>query len=109
MVTNVILDVILILLLLQFFSPMIFKWVQDNRRFSALRALERERKSRVITLIHRQEAMLFFGIPLARYIDIEDSERILRAIRLTPPDMPVDLIMHTPGDLCWLQSRSRLL
>ncbi|MER3468258.1 MAG: hypothetical protein C4312_07090, partial [Thermoflexus sp.] len=33
------------------------------------------------------------------YIDIEDSEQVLRAIRLTPPDMPIDLILHTPGGL----------
>jgi ClpP class serine protease len=38
-------------------------------------------------------------MPLARYIDIEDSEATLRAIRLTPPEMPIDLIVHTPGGL----------
>jgi ClpP class serine protease len=38
-------------------------------------------------------------VPLARYIDIEDSEAILRAIRLTSTDMPIDLIVHTPGGL----------
>jgi len=55
--------------------------------------------SRVITLIHRQETISFFGIPLSRYIDIDDSEQILRAIRLTEKDMPIDIIMHTPGGL----------
>lgn len=57
------------------------------------------RGSRVITLIHRQEALSFLGFPFFRFIDIEDSERILRAIRLTPDDSPIDLIMHTPGGL----------
>lgn len=57
------------------------------------------RKSRMITLIHRQESLSFLGIPLVRYIDIEDSERVLRAIRLTPPDMPIDFMLHTPGGL----------
>jgi hypothetical protein len=47
-------------------------------------------------LIHRQEAS-FLGVPLARYIDIEDSEAILRAIRLRPTRMPIDPIVHTPG------------
>jgi ClpP class serine protease len=53
----------------------------------------------VITLIHRQESRSILGIPIARYIDIDDSEQILRAIRLTPPDMPIDIILHTPGGL----------
>jgi len=50
-------------------------------------------------MIHRQETMSFLGIPIARYIDIEDSEAILRAIRLTPNEMPLDIVLHTPGGL----------
>lgn len=61
--------------------------------------IERERKSRVIILIHRSETMSLLGLPIARFINIEDSERILRAIHLTPSDMPIDLILHTPGGL----------
>src|SRR5205814_8949059 len=51
---------------------------------------------RVITLIHRQETMSLLGFPVVRSIDIEDSELVLQGIRLTPPEMPTDLIMHTP-------------
>ncbi|MCS7069051.1 MAG: hypothetical protein N2Z75_01865 [Meiothermus sp.] len=61
--------------------------------------LERKRKSRVITLIHRQEGFSFLGIPFARYIDIDDSEQVLRAIRLTDKSVPLDLVLHTPGGL----------
>jgi ClpP class serine protease len=68
-------------------------------RRGRLDAFQRARKSRVILLIHRQETVSFLGVPLARYIDIEDSEAILRAIRLTPSEMPIDLIVHTPGGL----------
>lgn len=57
------------------------------------------RQSRVIALIHRQESISLLGIPIARYIDIEDSEALLRAIRLTPDDKPIDLVLHTPGGL----------
>ncbi len=64
-----------------------------------MRQLEERRGSRVITLIHRQESLGFFGIPIFRYINIEDSEQVLRAIRMTPPEMPIDLIVHTPGGL----------
>ena len=64
-----------------------------------MKSIESRRKSRVISMIHRQETMSFLGIPLARYIDIEDSEAVLRAIRMTPPDMPLDIVLHTPGGL----------
>ncbi len=68
-------------------------------RLRILREIERRRGSRVITMIHRQEGLSFLGIPISRYINIEDSEEILRAIRLTPEDMPIDLVLHTPGGL----------
>ncbi|GMA62076.1 hypothetical protein NZD89_20290 [Alicyclobacillus fastidiosus] len=73
-------------------------WI-NLQRIRAIRQMERRRKSRVITLIHRQETISFLGIPLRNYISIEDSEQILRAIRLTPESMPLDLILHTPGGL----------
>ena len=53
----------------------------------------------MITLIHRQEAASFLGLRFARYIDIEDSELVLAAIRTTPPEKPIDVILHTPGGL----------
>ena len=43
--------------------------------------------------------MRFLGFPLARYIDMDDAEKVLFAIRTTPPDKPIDLILHTPGGL----------
>lgn len=94
-----IVNVIWILVLLQIFIPLIQQRVQAGRRLVAIRALEVRRKSRVITMIHRQETMSLLGLPIARYIDIEDSEQVLRAIRLTPPEMPIDIILHTPGGL----------
>lgn len=79
--------------------PAIQRKVLENRRLSLMRRFEEKRQSRVISLIHRQETMRFLGFPLMRYIDINDSEEVLRAIRLTPEDMPIDLIIHTPGGL----------
>jgi ClpP class serine protease len=43
--------------------------------------------------------MAFLGFPIARYIDIQDSEAVLRAVHLTDPSVPIDLILHTPGGL----------
>lgn len=79
--------------------PMIKQSQLQSQRLRAMRVLERKRGSRVIALIHRQEIFSLFGFPLTRFINIEDSEHLLRAIRLTPKDMPIDLILHTPGGL----------
>jgi ClpP class serine protease len=68
-------------------------------REAALDAFQQERHSRVIAMIHRQETVSIFGVPVSSSIDIEDSEAILRAIRSTPPEQPIDLILHTPGGL----------
>jgi len=69
------------------------------RRRQSLAVLSRKRKATVITLIHRQETVSLLGIPLARYIDIDDAQGILRAIRETPPDRPIEIVLHTPGGL----------
>lgn len=94
-----IVNIIWILVLLQVFIPLIQQRMQASRRLMALRTVETRRRSRVITMIHRQETMSLLGLPISRYIDIEDSEQVLRAVRLTPPEMPIDLILHTPGGL----------
>ncbi len=86
---------LIVMLLFQFFhSPSL-----ENKRLAAIEAIQKERGSRVITLIHREETVSLFGIPVDRYIDIDDAEAVLRAIRLTPPEKPIDLILHTPGGL----------
>lgn len=82
-----------------FVQPLLQQRMLLARRIAAIRGLEGSRGSRVITLIHRQEAFSFFGFPFGRYIDVEDSEAILRAIELTDPSVPIDLIVHTPGGL----------
>src|SRR5262245_50273006 len=79
--------------------PMLQRRLLEYQRLQALRDFEKQRGSRVVTLIHRQETLSLLGIPVARYIDIDDSEAILTAIRLTPEAVPIDMILHTPGGL----------
>lgn len=79
--------------------PMIRQRMLESARMSMIRQIEKARGTRVIVLIHRQEALSLFGIPVFRFISVEDSEEVLRAIRMTPPDMPIDIILHTPGGL----------
>lgn len=92
-------DLFWIFLIFSTMFPALQRRLLEEARARLIRQIERRRGTRLITMIHRQETIGFFGLPLSRYIDIEDSEQVLRAIRLTPPDMPIDLILHTPGGL----------
>lgn len=92
-------DLFWIFLIFSSLQPVIQRRVVASRRIAAIQAFERKRQGRTILLIHRQESISLLGIPLSRYISIEDSEQVLRAIRLTPPEVPIDLILHTPGGL----------
>jgi len=82
---------------------LLFQWLRspsfEKERMEVIEGIQKERGTRVITLIHRQETVSLFGIPVSKYINIDDAEAILRAIRLTPDDKPIDLIVHTPGGL----------
>lgn len=88
-----------IIILISLFYPALHKREIEIQRIKLIARFQNKRKSRVITLIHRQESLSFFGIPFRKMIDIEDSEEVLRAIRITPDDVPIDLILHTPGGL----------
>src|SRR5215203_4054814 len=79
--------------------PALQRRALELRRLRTLHALERVRGTRVIAMVHRQETVGVLGVPIFRFIDIDDSEAVLRAIRLTPDDTPIDLLLHTPGGL----------
>jgi ClpP class serine protease len=80
-------------------QPAFQRQVLMARRRYALAAISRARGATVISLIHRQESMSFFGFPIVRYIDIDDAEGILRAIGDTPQGRPIEIILHTPGGM----------
>jgi len=79
--------------------PVIQRHMLEAGRLKFIKKLEKSHKSRVIALIHRQETMKLLGFPVMRYIDIQDSEELMRAVHLTDDDVPIDLILHTPGGL----------
>ncbi len=93
------LDLLWIFFIISTLQPVLRQRWLEAQRLRAFQRLEERRRSRVIGLIHRQETMAFLGFPLARYINIEDSEAVLRAVQLTDPTVPIDLILHTPGGL----------
>lgn len=92
-------DIFWLFLIISALQPLFQKKMLEMGRLRLLRSLQKRRGSLVITLVHRQETMSFLGFPLMRYIDVNDSEEVLRAIRLCPPACPIDMIIHTPGGL----------
>jgi ClpP class serine protease len=80
-------------------QPAVQRQLMLVARRRGLAAISREREATVITLIHRQESLSLLGFPLVRYIDIDDAESVLRAIRETPSERSIEIILHTPGGL----------
>ena len=92
--------VVLLLMLLLIVVGQIFGGRSlEKQRSAAIARIEDARKSRVIAMIHRQDSASVLGVPVGGSISIDDSEAVLRAIRLTPPEQPIDIILHTPGGL----------
>src|SRR5437763_15871041 len=92
-------DIFWLFFMLSALQPIIKQKLLEASRKRMISLIECERKSRVVLLVHRQETMSLLGFPLFRYIDIDDSEEVLRAIHLTDPEIPLDLVLHTPGGL----------
>jgi len=88
-----------LLFLYAMLEPLLAMRRLEAARMAVIRRMEEKYGWRVITMIHREERISFFGIPIQRFITIDDSEAVLRAIRTTPPNKPIALIIHTPGGL----------
>ena len=92
-------DLIWLFFLFSALQPVLKQRFLEASRQHLLAKIERQRGSRVILLVHRQETMSLLGFPVFRYIDVNDSEEVLRAIHLTDPAVPIDIVLHTPGGL----------
>ncbi len=92
-------DLFWLFFILSAMQPVLQLRLLESARQKKISRIERKHDSRVILLVHRQETMRLLGFPLVRYIDIQDSEAVSRAIHLTDPDTPIDLVLHTPGGL----------
>jgi len=80
-------------------QPVLRQKLLETARQRMITRIEQDRKSRVILLVHRQETMSLLGFPIFRYIDVNDSEEVIRAINMTDPEVPLDIVLHTPGGL----------
>src|SRR5256714_2145808 len=92
-------DILWLFFVFSALQPVLKQRFLDASRQRLISRIERQRNSRVILLVHRQETMSFLGFPVLRYIDVNDSEDVMRAIHLTDPEMPLDIVLHTPGGL----------
>jgi ClpP class serine protease len=92
-------QIIWLFFMLSALQPVIKQRMLESSRQRLLARIERRRKSRVILLVHRQETMSLLGFPLMRYIDVNDAEEVLRACEMTDPEVPLDIVLHTPGGL----------
>lgn len=92
-------SLIWVAILIMVLQPILMGQWFSMQRTRAIRAIEQAHGSRVITMIHRQERRSLLGFSVARHIDLEDAQTIIAAIKETPRDMPIDLILHTPGGL----------
>ncbi|OAQ20587.1 SDH family Clp fold serine proteinase [Thermosulfurimonas dismutans] len=92
-------DVLWFFFILMALQPVLRQRLLEAARQRMIAKIEKMRGSRVILLVHRQETMSLLGFPIMRFIDINDSEQVIRAIHMTDPDVPIDIILHTPGGL----------
>ena len=92
-------DIFWIFFMVSALQPIVRQRLLEATRRRLIAKIEKQRGSRVILLVHRQETMSLLGFPIFRYIDIHDSEEVMRAIELTDPGVPLDIVLHTPGGL----------
>ena len=94
-----IMDIFWIFFMMTALQPILRQKMLEAARQRTIAKIEKDRGSRVILLVHRQETMSLLGFPVMRFIDINDSEQVIRAIHMTDPDVPIDIVLHTPGGL----------
>lgn len=92
-------DIFWIFLMMSMLQPWLRQRMLESARKRLMHRVEKQRGSRIILLVHRQETMSFLGFPVFRYIDIDDAEEVIRAINMTDENLPIDLVLHTPGGL----------
>ncbi len=92
-------DLFWLFFILSALQPVLQQRMLEAMRTRKIVQIERERGSRVILMVHRQETMRLLGFPVVRFIDVNDSEAVIRAIQMTDRDVPIDLVIHTPGGL----------
>ncbi|MGC9514234.1 SDH family Clp fold serine proteinase [Methanocrinis sp.] len=76
--------------------PQIQLWNLRRSRMGLIKEMEQAWGSKVLTMVHKKEAISLFGLPIYQFIDVEDAEELLRGIR-SAGSRPIDVIVHSPG------------
>lgn len=84
---------------LMFLWPQVSFYLLQKKRDAILAAIGRKYNSEVITLIHRQEKLALLGLPIFKFIDMDDAEKVQRKIRNMPKHKNVDIIIHSTGGI----------
>ena len=92
-----ILDLLYVFLSFVVCTPIIEILALEWRRHRLRRQLSETRGTRVITLIHRLETAALMGVPVVRYVTAPQTNEIVAALRLAPPDKPIELVVHLPA------------
>lgn len=93
------------LVFLMFLWPQLNFSMLQKKRLELIKIIGRKYKSEVITLIHRQEKLAFLGLPVFKFIDMEDAQKIQRKIRNMPKHKNIDIILHTTGGMVMAASQ----
>lgn len=76
--------------------PQFQLWNLRRSRIGLIREMEKAWGSKVLTMVHKKEAISLLGLPIYQFIDVEDAEELLRGIRSAGHE-PIDVIVHSPG------------
>ena len=90
------LTVIMLLLLVAFISPVAQLLLAQARRARARQRIARAHMTQVVDLVLRMETVASYGLPIFHYISLPLTEEVVRDIRRTTPDAPLDLLVHLP-------------
>src|SRR5882762_6206861 len=69
-------DIIWLFFMFSALQPVLKQRFLEGARRALIAKIERQRNSRVILLVHRQETMSILGFLVFRYIDVNDSEEV---------------------------------
>jgi ClpP class serine protease len=92
-------DVFWLFFMVSALQPVVRQRALERMRTRKIAQIEHKRGSRVVLIVHRQETMGLLGFPIMRYIDVDDSAAVMRTIRMTGEDVPLDIVLHTPDGL----------
>ena len=73
------------------------RWFSLKRVASHSRHREGQRLARHNHDLPAGEGRSLLGFPVSRFINLEDAQTIIAAIKETPTDRPIDFIVHTAG------------